>query len=122
MTNLPEFSLKNPEVWKEGLLNNKDPYGFAVYRYAARFANFTERELAKGKKLEDVLDDTSHEADDEGITGFMYGCAVAMLSELWIHGEGLRRWHNLKTQVGDEGEEANESGGVLNPAIMVLKK
>jgi len=34
----------------------------------------------------------------------MYGAAVAILSKVWKHGEELRRWHNLKTQIGDEGE------------------
>jgi hypothetical protein len=32
--------------------------------------------------------------------------------------EELRRWHNLRTQIGDEGEKANEDGGVLNPALL----
>lgn len=50
----------------------------------------------------------------------MYGCAVNILSHCWIHGETLRLWHNLKTQIKHEGEEANEKGGVLNPAIINL--
>lgn len=48
----------------------------------------------------------------------MYGCAVSILSQVWIHGEELRRWHNLDSQIGTEGEKANESGGVLNPAVL----
>lgn len=62
----------------------------------------------------------SHTADTEGVTGFMYGCAVTQLYWHWVHGEELRRWHNLDTQIGDEGEKANESGGVLNPAILTF--
>jgi len=30
----------------------------------------------------------------------------------------LRKWHNIKTQIGNEGEKANASGGVLNPALL----
>lgn len=48
----------------------------------------------------------------------MYGCAVGMLAKAWKHGEDLRRWHNLKTQLANEGEKANEQGGVLNPALL----
>jgi hypothetical protein len=48
----------------------------------------------------------------------MYGCAVSILAKCWQHGDQLRRWHNLKTQIRDEGERANESGGVLNPALL----
>jgi hypothetical protein len=60
--------------------------------------------------------------DNDGITGFMYGCAVSILSKVWIHGEQLRRWHNLKTQLRDEGEKANQTGGVLNPALLCIGK
>jgi deoxyribonuclease V len=48
------------------------------------------------------------------------GCAMSILSQVWVHGEQLRRWHNLKTQIRNEGEKANESGGVLNPALLSL--
>ena len=81
-----------------------------------------EEGIGDGKKLEDIAQATSHEADTEGITGFMYGCAVSLLSQAWKHGEELRRWHNLDTQIKDEGEKANESGGVLNPALLNITK
>jgi hypothetical protein len=57
-------------------------------------------------------------SDVEGITGFMYGWSVGCLSRAWRHGEQLRRWHNKGTQIGNEGDKANETGGVLNPAIL----
>jgi hypothetical protein len=60
----------------------------------------------------------SQAADDEGITGFMYGCAVGCLARAWVYGEALRRWHNKDTQIGTEGDKANASGGVLNPALL----
>ena len=59
-------------------------------------------------------DRLSHEADTEGITGFMYGCAVSILSQYWEYGEELRKWHN---------KEYNYDGkGVVNPAIMTIRK
>src|SRR5208337_3274142 len=97
---------------------NQDGYGKAVVDYGECWAALMEESLAGGKKLEDIADGTSHLADTEGITGFMYGCAVKALSHFWVHGEELRRWHNLKTQLGNEGEKANKTGGVLNPAIL----
>ena len=48
----------------------------------------------------------------------MYGAAVFVLATCWEHGEELRRWHNVVTQIGTEGEEANKNGGVLNPALL----
>jgi hypothetical protein len=77
-----------------------------------------ELELAEGNSIKDIAKKTSHDADAEGITGCMYGCAVQALSYFWVHGEELRRWHNLNTQLKDEGEKANEDGGVLNPAVL----
>ena len=44
-----------------------------------------------------------------------------MLSQVWEHGEELRRWHNLDTQIHDEGEKANDEGSVLNPALLGVK-
>lgn len=97
---------------------NTDPYGACVFRYAERWAEAMEAEMARGVELEAIAERTSHEADTEGVTGFMYGAAVSILAKVWEHGERLRRWHNLATQIGTEGERANENGGVLNPAIL----
>ena len=115
------MKLKNPKGWQEGLDNNQDSYGSCCYRYAEAWANLMEEKMDAGADLKDIAKDTSHEADTEGITGFMYGCAVQALAYCWEHGEELRQWHNLDSQIGSEGEEANESGHVLNPAIMKIE-
>lgn len=122
----PAMQFKDDEakaLFVKALAVNKDPYGFAVIRYASEWATRMEK-LAEGKDLSDLpaqikfmveyAEKTSHEADDEGITGFMYGAAVSTLA----YGEALRRWHNKDTQIGNEGYRANESGGVLNPAVL----
>ena len=114
------FTISNDENWKKWVESNDDPYGMACVTFAARWANLMEKRMADGAKLQDIAKETSHEADTEGITGFMYGAAVSMLSSSWIHGEELRRWHNLDTQIRNEGEKANESGGVLNPALLTI--
>jgi hypothetical protein len=109
--------------------NSQDGYSKGVVDYTERWAALLEPHIPVGMPEEqvqallardDLGDRTSHEADTEGITGFMYGCAVQALAQFWLHGEGLRRWHNLKVQFRTEGERANASGGVLNPAILTL--
>lgn len=97
---------------------NSDPYGGAVVTYTERWADSMEQAIAEGAELEAVAKKLSHDTDIEGITGFMYGCAASALSQFWVHGERLRKWHNLDVQLGTEGEKANESGGVLNPALI----
>lgn len=104
--------------WDKTVEVNSDPYGKAGVDFARRWAEMMEEKINNGEQLKDIARQASHEADTEGITGFMYGCAVSVLSQVWIHGEELRRWHNKDTQIGDEGDKANESGGVLNPALL----
>jgi len=114
------MKFKNVELWEKGVVINEDPYGSCVYRYAKRWAELMESKMAAGETLEQVAKTASREADTEGITGFQYGCAVGILAQCWEHGEALRRWHNLDVQIRDEGERANISGGVINPAILSI--
>lgn len=115
------------EIVNKGAYNkcveaNTDPYGSAIIRYAVNWANIMESKMSNGEKLEDIAEKTSHDADTEGITGYMYGAAVSILANCWVHGERLRKWHNIDTQLGTEGEEANTGNGVLNPALLSIRK
>lgn len=115
-----EMSLADPDGWAKAKAANSDPYGGAVMTYAERWARLMEARMAKGERIADIADECSHLAVEEGITGFMYGAAVSTLARVWKHGEALRLWHNLKTQIRNEGEAANENGGVLNPAMLCM--
>jgi len=105
--------------YNKGLKNNQDPYGLAVFEYAERWADMMEagikdnQDLTVSEFIDIYADRLSHDADTEGITGFMYGCAVSILSQAWIYGEELRIWHNK--QYGVEN-----SDGVVNPACLVI--
>ena len=94
---------------------NSDEYSRACFTYAERWAELLEAEIDKSndvmKCFVDNADRLSHEADTEGITGFMYGCAVSILSQ-WEYGEYLRKWHNK--EYGYDGD------GVVNPAVMTV--
>lgn len=113
-----EFELSNEDEWKGFVESNSDPYGSACVRYAETWALLMKAKMIDDMvKDADVLDwmqenasDLSHEADTEGITGFMYGAAVQMLSKCWKYGEDLRKWHNK--------EYDHEGDGVVNPAII----
>ena len=94
-------------------VNSKNFYSLGVVNYVKRWAELMEKEIESGSKVADIADRTSHEADTEGITGFMYGCAVSVLSQLWEYGEDLRKWHNK--------EYNYEGDGVVNPAILTVK-
>lgn len=107
------MKLKNKEGWEKFVAINNDPYSSGVVRYAERWANMMEQEMESGKSLIEIANATSNKADTEGITGYMYGCAVSILSKVWEHGEELRKWHNK--EYGYDGD------GTVNPAIITIK-
>lgn len=107
-----EIELKDKESWDIFKEKNKDPYGACCVEYAEGWARLMQVELSKGVKLIDCAEKTSFELGFLGITGFMYGCAVSMLSKCWKHGEELRKWHNK--------EYNHEGDGVVNPAILTI--
>ena len=97
----------------------KDWYDITCFTYAERWANMLENLIESSDEdamtvIVNNADRLSHEADIEGITGFMYGCAVNILVQCWEYGEELRKWHN---------KEYNYNGdGVVNPAVLTIKK
>lgn len=103
------------EKYQEGLKNNQDPYGQCIYMFAERWANAMEERINNSvfdpeSAITAYAEECGHEADTEGITGFMYGMAVSILSDVWEYGEILRKWHNR--QYDYDGD------GVVNPAIL----
>ena len=114
------MALSNPEKWVELKIVNSDSYGSAILEYAECWARFMEGAISTGKCLNAVAEELSYLANTDGNTGFTYGAAVSILSEVWIYGDDLRRWHNLDSQIGNEGEIANENGGTLNPALLSI--
>ena len=106
--------------------NSHDDYSKGTVDFAIRWAEEMETLLEKEEqngvhktpmKIGDVAKYAEKLADTDGITGFMYGCAMAILSKYWEYGEDLRIWHNSK--FGATGEKANNNGGVINPPIWI---
>ena len=107
------------KVYKDWYDINNDEYSRACFTYAERLADMLENLIESSDEdamtvIVNNADRLSHEADIEGITGFMYGCAVNILAQCWKYGEELRKWHN---------KEYNYNGdGVVNPAVLTIKK
>ena len=105
------------QEYKDWYEKNSDPYGRACFTYAERWAGLLEKKIAESADPEKAIVDNagklSHEADIEGITGFMYGAAVSILSQCWIYGEYLRKWHNK--------EYYYDGDGAVNPAIITIE-
>jgi len=107
---------KKYQAW---LGNNTDSYGRTCFVYAERFADMLEIEYVKAinvpmsKILELYGDKFSHDADKEGLTGFMVGMSINILSQCWEFGKYLKLWWN--TKYGQPDAE-----GTVNPAILVI--
>jgi len=104
------------EKYREGYNKNLDQYGHAIYTFAERWAELMEKDIEQcgGPTATAIanFEKREMEADTEGITGYMYGAAVSILSDCWEYGEILRKWHNK--EYGYEGD------GVVNPAILIV--
>ena len=120
------MKIKDQAAWDRWVAaNSSDDYSKCCLDFASAWAEDMEARLDVGATVSDCAQVAFSEVDNRpgfGITGFMYGAVVSMLSQCWEHGEDLRRWHNVDTQIGDEGIKANESGGVLNPAMLSVGK
>lgn len=109
---LMSFAPGMEEDFKLGLAKNTDGYGRTIFKYAVFWACLLEQRLKESSELTPKdFDDTSHEADIFGLTGFMHGAAVQILAECWEHGAALKKWHNQKWGRAD-------ADGVVNPAII----
>lgn len=110
------MNLRDKAAWDKWVAANTDGYGGACIKIARRVME----ELDNAEKPIDasamILQADRH--FDEGITGFMAGAVAQMVSACHERGEEFRRSWNHETQIGDEGDKANESGGVLNPALL----
>lgn len=106
------------EKWEKSVEVNKDPYGgccIDVAREAMRLLDTEEYKEFDTHKLICGADDNIKAG---GITGFMAGCVASLISEVHSRGDEFRKKWNSDNQIGNEGDKANESGGVLNPAVL----
>jgi hypothetical protein len=116
----PEMpTLKDSATWHHFVsVNSNDPYGKGIIDFASLWARMMESEINNGKLFAEAAKECSYLADTSGITGYMYGAAVSVLSQCWIHGDDLRAWHNK--DYGKQGEEATKTGAVINPAVLTI--
>ncbi len=101
------------KVWDEIVeKNSHNPYGRCVVNYTRRWAKYMQTLIAEGKAVIEIAEQASYDANIEGITALMYGCAVSVLSQIWKYGEELRKWHNK--DYGYEGDD------VVKPAVLTI--
>ena len=114
--------ISNPEAFQKWEDNNKDPYGKCCVDVAREVMRLLDLpEYANGFDTHEIICKADNNIDAGGITGFMAGAVASMVSKCHSRGEEFRQKWNLDNQISHEGEKANESGGVLNPALLNIQ-
>ncbi|QKZ15857.1 hypothetical protein HU175_22320 [Spirosoma sp. KUDC1026] len=108
------MSLTDKAKWDSWKANNDDDYGRGIFAFAEVWGRLMQIEIAAGLSVADAAHKMQYEPSYLGITGFMFGAAVNVLSQCWEHGEALRQWHNERW--GRKGAD-----GVVNPASFSIK-
>lgn len=112
--------------YEEYVKKATDPYSARVVSYAECWAQLLEIEIEKvfglgtivktndlEKLIMEKAKETADEADYDGITGYMYNCAVNILANFWEYGDCIRKWHNAS--LGYSGK------GTANSSILHVK-
>jgi hypothetical protein len=94
------------DEWKA--TNSDSEYGKGIFEFADVWGRLMQKDVASGKSVADAAQTTQFEPSYLGISGFMFGAAVSILSQCWQYGEELRQWHN--------GKYDHKGAGVVNPA------
>ena len=103
------------KLWNEMVAKNcHDPYVLIIIKFARRWAKYMQFLISQGKVVSEIAKKTSYESDFNGISDFMYNCAVKYLCECWKYGDDLKKWHN--SQNGDDS-----NCGVVNPTVMTFE-
>lgn len=117
-----KFECSNTTEWEKAVELNKEPYGRACIVFAHQWAVYMEEFMNQNNQkdftglTEEQIEDASRRADSlaGGITGFMYGAAVAVLFDTWKYGHELNLWHNTKYG------HPEMTDSTINPALMVV--
>ena len=113
------MKLRDKQKWNSWVENNKDPYGGACVMVARRAMEILDE--GQPFNCHDLICQADDESGAGGITGFMAGAVASMISQCHERGEEFRRQWNKDNQIQGEGDKANDSGGVLNPALLNIR-
>lgn len=120
--------ITNEKDWNECVEKNKDAYGKACVDVARKAMEILDNEPGDFD-THSLICRADEESGAGGITGFMAGCVAQMISRCHSRGDEFRqKWNNdngiIKTPEGKKdigAKKANESGGVINPAILTIE-
>lgn len=112
-----KMSVRDEKAWEEIVRESTEGNDLYCVVFADCWARLMEARIAKGGTIEKCAKRTEKLADwDHCLTGGMYTHVIHILSQAWVHGKSLRRWHNA--QFGADGKRANKKGAIVNPSVV----
>lgn len=111
------MAIVDQTAWLSCVNANRDAYGKCCVDVARRVMLILDEEPGE-IDCHSLICRADVDTNAGGITGFMAGCVAEMVSKVHSRGEEFRRKWNIDTQISDEGKKANETGRILNPALM----
>lgn len=112
--------ITDEKTWQISVEKNTDPYGKAVVDVARKAMELLDERPGE-IDCHKIICDADKAINAGGITGFMAGCVAQTIAACHSRGDEFRRKWNIDNQISDEGEKANDSGRILNPAVLVVK-
>lgn len=105
--------------WQKWVDVNNDPYGKCCVDVAREVMHLLDIPEYRDFDCHEIIICAEKNIGESGITGFMAGAVASMVSHCHSRGEEFRKKWNIETQIGNEGERANEKdGAILNPALL----
>lgn len=88
------MKIKDKKYWEEKKNLDIGPYWSCILRYAERWANLMESEIAKDKTVMEIAKETSYDANTEDLSWLQFSHAVAILAQCWKYGDELKTWYD----------------------------
>jgi hypothetical protein len=121
--------ISNETLWNEYVDKNKDPYGKCcvdVAFEAMKLLDEVNLPIESDSKKEfsafNIIIKADKNAKAGGITGFMAGAVASMVSQCHSRGEEFKIAWNISHGVKEEKQFIKNKQGVVNPAILEVKK
>ena len=106
-----KMQVKNPKQWKatrDTNLASSDPYNHDTIRFAEKWADLSEAEMAKGTPFDVAVKTMEHRTGIK-ITGAQLDAVKSILREDWAHGAQFARTLRVGKPGGGDGKHSQNA-------------
>lgn len=91
----PDIHLVDESAWHTFIAQYNVGFGCYLEEFSRRWARLMQVEINDhgSEVLPEIAEACQRDADWDKVTAFMLKRSVALLSETWVHGDRLEKWH-----------------------------